>query len=68
MFPVVADNPVPGVQVMEPAPDAVKAVLAPLQIRLFPETLMIGVGLTVMATNAESKSEHPPPMVYKIAL
>ncbi|MND93046.1 hypothetical protein D3C80_852220 [compost metagenome] len=68
LFPVVADNPVPGVQVMELAPDAVKEVLAPLQIRLFPETLIVGVGFTVMATNAESKSEHPPPIVYKMAL
>ena len=63
LFPVVADNPVEGDQLSELAPEAVNAVLAPLQIVLFPLTLMIGVGLTVMETNAESNREHPPPIV-----
>ena len=66
--PVVADKPVLGDHVNAPAPEAVNAVLLPLQMLLFPAIEITGVGLTVMETNVESNKLQPPPITYKIAL
>ena len=53
--PVVADNPVAGLQENEFAPEAVRMVLPPIQIALVPVTEMVGTEFTATVTLAESK-------------